>query len=243
MPLHNYKLQPSCAADTDGGTTTYSYDGRDMLTSQVLPTGEIYTLQYDAVGNQTTVTFGNGSIRSTIDALGQVITLTALTGATIISTIVDTYDNDGRKTRQSRDGVVTTYTYDNADRLTGQQVTGARATFVYDTVGNMTVKHHQGSLPLTMTYDAAQRLTTLQDGPTRVTFSYDNNGNTTVENRGGVSTNYTYNRRNRESVIVNSDGTRETMTYDGDGLRRRKQTASGVTTYVWDGGDYLGEVF
>ncbi len=42
---------------------------------------------------------------------------------------------------------------------------------------------------------------------------------------------------------MNSDGTRETMTYDGDGLRRRKQTASGVTTYVWDGGDYLGEVF
>jgi YD repeat-containing protein len=67
------------------------------------------------------------------------------------------------------------------------------------------------------------------------------NGNTTNENRGGISTQYTYNRIDQIRAIINPDGTRETMTYDGDGLRRSKQTASGITTYIWDGTDYLGE--
>jgi len=93
-----------------------------------------------------------------------------------------------------------------------------------------------------MTYYAAQRQVTVQDGPTLVTFTFDNNGNTTQENRGGVVTDTVYNRRNRENVTINPDLSRETMTYDGDGLRRTKQTAAGMTTFVWDGADYLGEM-
>ena len=42
--------------------------------------------------------------------------------------------------------------------------------------------------------------------------------------------------------LILSGETSTTMTYDGDGLRRTKQTASGTTTYVWDGSDYLGEI-
>ena len=37
-------------------------------------------------------------------------------------------------------------------------------------------------------------------------------------------------------------GAPPTVIYAGDGLRRTKQTASGTTTYVWDGSDYLGEI-
>ncbi|MBX3095993.1 MAG: RHS repeat protein [Fimbriimonadaceae bacterium] len=128
--------------------------------------------------------------------------------------MVDGYDIAGRKVSQTVDAVTTLYTYDNASRLTGQQVTGARATFAYDEVGNQTVKHHEGSLPVTMAYDAASRQVTMQDGPSRVTFSYDDNGNTTVENRGGITTGYSYNRRNQLNVVTNSDGSKETMTYD-----------------------------
>lgn len=84
----------------------------------------------------------------------------------------------------------------------------------------------------------------MQDGPTRVTFTYDSNGNTTVEQRGSTSirTVYDYNRRNELNLITLPDKSATTMTYDGDGLRRTKQTASGTTTYVWDGSDYLGEI-
>lgn len=149
-----------------------------------------------------------------------------------------------QETKQVAIGVATSYSYDNASRLTGQQTSGAFSTFTYDVVGNQTVKHHQGSLPATMTYNAAQRLTTMQDGPTRVTFTYDNNGNTTIEQRGSsaIRTVYAYNRRNEMTKVTLPDETSTTMTYDGDGLRRTKQTASGTTTYVWDGSDYLGEI-
>ncbi len=40
------------------------------------------------------------------------------------------------------------------NRLTGQEKSGQAATFMYDPAGNMTVKHHEGSNPLTMSYDA-----------------------------------------------------------------------------------------
>jgi len=75
-----------------------------------------------------------------------------------------------------------------------------------------------------------------------VTFNYDENGNTTNENRGGIVTQYSYDQENRIRARINPDGTRETMTFDGDGLRRLRQRASGVTTYIWDRSDYLGEM-
>ncbi len=37
----------------------------------------------------------------------------------------------------------------------------------------------------------------------------------------------------KEGATVN------TMTYDGDGLKRAEIAASGRTTLVWDGADYL----
>ena len=57
-----------------------------------------------------------------------------------------------------------------------------------------------------------------------------------------IRTVYAYNRRNEMTKVTLPDETSTTMTYDGDGLRRTKQTASGTTTYVWDGSDYLGEI-
>ncbi|HMS56974.1 MAG TPA: hypothetical protein PKA27_16405, partial [Fimbriimonadaceae bacterium] len=106
---------------------------------------------------------------------------------------------------------------------------------------NILVKHHQAINPRTMVYDTANRLTTQQQGTTRTTFTFDDNGNQTTENVAGVTTNNQYDRENRPKVIVASDATRTTHTYDVDGLRRTRQTASTLTTYVWDGSDYLQE--
>ena len=60
----------------------------------------------------------------------------------------------------------------------------------------------------------------------------------------GLVTSYTYDGENRQKRIQESSGALTTMTYSGgDGLRRTRQRAGGtVTTYVWDGSDYLGEV-
>ncbi len=89
-------------------------------------------------------------------------------------------------------------------------------------------------------YNAASRITTIQDGPTMVTQTYDGNGNLSLENRGGVFSTYSYDRENRLNVL-NDVGALSTMTYAGDGLRRSKQAAGKLTTYIWDGTDYLQE--
>src|SRR5690606_6164729 len=149
----------------DGGRTTYSYDPVNRLEAQVLPTGEIYTSQYDPNGNVTTLLYGTGSQRAQFDALNRPITQIAFNGANAISTLIDAYDAGGRKVSQTRDGTATLYSYDDVNRLTGQQASGARATFAYDDVGNQTLKHHEGSQPVTMAYDAASRQVTIQDGP------------------------------------------------------------------------------
>lgn len=116
----------------------------------------------------------------------------------------------------------------------------------FDAVTNTTMKQHQGSQPLTMRYDAAQRILTAMDGPTPVTYTFDNNGNMTLENRNGAQTQSVYDRSNRlKAAVTNLGDSRTTMLYDGDGLRRVKQLTNHglvVTTYVWDGSDYLGEV-
>jgi YD repeat-containing protein len=155
--------------------------------------------------------------------------------------MVDTWDAVGRKTVSLRDTERTTYTYDNADRLVSQTLAGALTSFTMDAVGNVTVKHQQGTNPLTMVYDAANRLMTIQSGGTRTTNAYDSNGNLTSENAAGVRTTYTWDRENRLRN-VNANGSLSTYTFDGDGLRRSRHEAGGsLTTTIWDGSDYLGE--
>jgi YD repeat-containing protein len=120
-------------------------------------------------------------------------------------------------------------------------VTGAFATFTYDNAGNTTVKAHQGSNPMTFTYDAAYRMTTVQQGTTRSTYTFDDNGNMTREQIGPTSVStYTYDRENRVTVN-NTSGVRETYTNDATGLRRSRNAGGVLTTFVWDGSDYLQE--
>jgi len=230
--------------DPDGGTHTYTYDAMNRLVSQVHPSGKTATMMYDADSRLTTFIAASGQIRtSTYDPLGRVITEVDNV------TVVDTYNAAGLKIVQSRAGSPTTYVYDNADRLTNQQLAGAFATFTMDAVGNITVKHQEGTNPMTMTYNAGNRLLTMGQGTAVTGYTFDNNGNMTAESLGPsltpTVTTYVYDRENRLSVQIAPDLTRTTMVYDGDSLRRVKLSVdrgtTTRTTYVWDGSDYLQE--
>ncbi len=50
-----------------------------------------------------------------------------------------------------------------------------------------------------------------------------------------------YTPENRMKLRIEADGARMTSVYDGDGLRRVRANADGVTTFIWDGSDYLAE--
>lgn len=50
--------------------------------------------------------------------------------------------------------------------------------------------------------------------------------------------------RPRELTIEDGENrgeTRTTMTYNGDGQRITRQTGSALTTFIWDGADYIQE--
>jgi YD repeat-containing protein len=76
----------------------------------------------------------------------------------------------------------------------------------------------------------------------------DNTGNLTEVNAAGSRTTYVYDHENRLTGLRFPNGTRSTYTYaggfpaEGEGLRRTAHEAGGsLTTFVWDGSDYLGE--
>ena len=159
------------------------------------------------------------------------------------TTLVDGYDSVGNRASRNQNGTTYDWTYDAANRLVSQTSSAsARATFVYDAEGNTLVKHHQGSSPLTMTYDPASRLVTAVQGAVVSTFTSDANGNQTLENAGGTLTTNVYDKENRLWTTTSKAGEVSTSTYDGDGLRRSLALPDKtVTTFVWDGTDYLGE--
>ncbi len=231
----------------DGTLVTYSYNGNNALTTQQLPGGRTYTTQYDSASNPTTILFNGGQRLMSYDGLGRVITQTEYRGVNVISTITDGYDAGGRKVSQTRDANTTLYSYDAINRLTGQSLSGAAATYSYDNIGNQTLKWQEGSSPMTMSYDPASRLTTMVQGSNTTTYGYDNNGNTTIESIPGGSTYYAYDYdpRNRLTAYNLETGGSTlpiaTISYDGDGLRRTKWASLNVTTYIWDGVDYLAE--
>jgi YD repeat-containing protein len=184
---------------------------------------------YDAAGRQTTQIELNAS------------------NAPII-TMLDRYDAVGNRNGRIKDGVNTTWTYDDLYRLLGQQEALAYATYSYDSAGNILVKWHQGSDPMSFVYDAANRIVTMQQGAVLTSFSYDDAGNQIEENAGGIRTTYVFDGENRLVQVVNSDGTRSTYAYSGGfpvdvaGLRRSAHEAGvSLTTFVWDGSDYLLE--
>ena len=155
-----------------------------------------------------------------------------------------THSRVGNRTVQVVNGVPATWTYDNDYRLIGQNTANGVATLSYDSVFNTTVMWNQGSAPITMTADAASRLLTSNLGGVITSYVYDGAGNMVSETTGSAATTYSYDGENRLLLISYATGGPTTMTYQGwDGLRRSLQAYTyGPTTFIWDGGNYMGVV-
>lgn len=99
---------------------------------------------------------------------------------------------------------------------------------------------------MTFAYDVANRIVTMLYGLTTTTFTYDDAGNLVEEAAGGITptpgrTTYVYDCENR-LIRVNNRGQLSTYSYDGERLRRTAhEPGSSLTTFVWDGSDYIGE--
>lgn len=124
----------------------------------------------------------------------------------------------------------------------------AWATFTYDPAGNLTSKWHQGESPRTFVNDNSNRIRYTEQGSDNITITYDPTGNLIAEFLNGVCTTYEYDQENRLVCVVDDEGKRSTYCYAGglpergEGLRRSAvQSLGEITTFIWDGQDYLGE--
>jgi YD repeat-containing protein len=169
--------------ELDGYNYTFGYDELNQCIRLRDPNANVITLQYDTAGQRTTLLDSSGLTRVyAYDLTGRLTTQIDYNGATPIGTFIDTYNAAGIRTGRLQDGTAITWTYDGIYRLIGQTKSGQRATFSYDAAGNLLVKAHEGSNPLTMSYDAANRLTTTILGVTQLTtYTYSNAGEMTEE--------------------------------------------------------------
>ena len=188
----------------DGGTTGYAYcaDEPGSAPCEVVdPMGRVTTMNYDALGRQSSVT----------DALGD--------------TSTTAYDNMGRRAAVTDpNGHTTRYTYDYDGRL--HQVMSplssftAQVTYGYDARGNRTKVTDGLGHATTFTYDLANHLLT-ETTPigTTTSYTYDPTGNrATRTDASSRTTIYTYDP-NHELLEK----------HFADGVVHRSSTTAGAT--------------
>ncbi len=214
------------------GTTNYSYDEVNRLTSVAFPGSRTVGYGYSNAGNRATMTYPGGSnqVSYGYDAANN---LTSLTDWNSKQTTY-TYNDAGMLTTTtlpSGTDLTTTYAYDNADRLTSithkkGTTTVSSFTYVLDAAGNRKqVTDNSGTT--TYGYDALYRLTSADDPSTAdETFTYDGAGNRLTHN----GTSYTYDAADRLTAVGSTS-----YTYDNNG----NLTARGSDSFTWDAEDRL----
>jgi RHS repeat-associated protein len=174
------------------GTTTYSYDNRNRLTSKATPQGTL-TYSYDPAGNLLTVRSSNAngvSVDYSYDTLSRLSTVTDNRLPAGSNTTTYSYDDVGNLAGYLYpNGVQTSYSYSALNRLTNVSTTKAAATlasFAYTlgAAGNRLSVTEQSGRKVDYGYDALYRLTseTISSDPVtanngQISYTYDPVGN------------------------------------------------------------------
>ncbi|MEV7611937.1 DUF6531 domain-containing protein, partial [Streptomyces sp. NPDC089799] len=226
-------------------TTTYTYDGKDRLTSVRAPNGKTVTNTYDSAGNLTKSTDAAGRVTTfTYDSANRLTSTTAPGGAKTTTG----YDNMGRVVaRTDPAGAKTTYTHDVAGRMVSMTTPRGNAegadpaeytwTYGYDKAGNQTTVTDPAGRTTKTDYDTGSRPVSVTDPLGNVTkTTYDKTGNVVGTTDGlGKSTSFTFDAVNRLTSVKDPNGNTLSYTYDADGNRLSETSPLGFkTTYAYD---------
>ena len=161
------------AADNLGGTTRYSFDGEDRLTSIVTPWNATIAQSYDAAGRPLRMTYPNGldADLSFESRTGRLASLNHRAGslAVPLASFAHSYDVRGNLAALTELPGTKSYSYDKLERLTGVTPAAplpaaAAESYSYDAEGNRTATAAQPAIAV----DAANRV--LDDGVAAYTW-------------------------------------------------------------------------
>jgi RHS repeat-associated protein len=243
-----------------GGTIDQSYDSQNRLVlKNYSDSTPDVSYAYDASGQKTQMTDGEGTTLYTYDAGGDLIQASTPRG-----NFSYTYDIAGDLlSRTYPNGLRTSYTYDEAGEMEQATVEGETTIYGYDADGNLHTTLHPNGILDTRSYDASDRLTSIEGKKADESpfysrsYTYDPVGNplsmtasTTGSNligwpQGDSSTSwqetYTYDSRDRLAhACMNESCSRYySYTYDGVGNRLSQTTEQGETSYSYDAADEL----
>jgi RHS repeat-associated protein len=227
--------------DPESGSTTYSYDTLNRLTSLAPPSAfgsGSFGFGYDALSRRTQMTRPNSvTTNYAYDNLSRLTSVLHQLAGSTIDGATYTLDNAGNRTAKTdqRAAVTSNYTYDAIYQLTQvMQGTNTTESYSYDAVGNRTASLGVSSY----TTNASNELTATSNA----SYTYDSNGNTLTKTLGSNTTTYAWDFENRlTSVTLPGSGGTVSFKYDPLGRRIYKSSSSGTSVFAYDGDNQTEE--
>ena len=242
VTTYDYDNDLNCIRMTDAeqGITEFAYDANGQILS-VTKKGDTADISmsmiYDALGNVTSITDGEGNIHSMEYDL--VSNLTAVYDAKGVKTEEYVYDSLGNVVSVTdADGNVITNMYDSFGNLIKQMNESTKDVATYAYIGGRYLAASSDALgnTATMTYDSMGNIATLTNPNGGVTsYTYDLNSNLTEERIGeDYHIGYTYNAQNLVASKTNSRNQGTVYVYDAVGRIIRQTDEEGVIEYSYD---------
>ena len=241
----------------DGTTSTYAYNGLDLMTKFTDAKNNVTTYSYDNAGNMTGITYADNSTESfAYNTAGDLTQWTNRRGGTVNYTVNAL--GDTTKITQS-DGTVINYAYDNQGRV----ISAGNQEYTYNDLDYVTQVSFSDNREINYTYDNLDRVITISDELGHVTnYTYTQYGeiDTLTNEKGKLVVDYDYDRFGRLAKVSNGNGTYSTYsyndydevtaiehygkdgtltgfnryTYNADNLVATKETSEGTWSYTYD---------
>lgn len=241
--------------DAKGFVTSLAYDDEYNLKSITSPAGTIYSFTYTEDGYIKAITLPNGktlnyayddnnNLVSYKDANGNEIKyaydskhqMTSWTDAEGNVIVTNTYDNEGRVTKQvDANGAVSTLDYVDG-KTTTTDANGNVTVYHYDSQYRTTkIEYPNGSTEL-KTYDNSNNLASVTDkNGNKTEYTYNNDGYVLSEKRfDGAVKKYAYNSDNQITKVTDYDGKTTSYEYSNKDVVKQTNNDGTALTFAYD---------
>ena len=252
--IYNEREQLVKTIDEAGKTTTYEYDQKSQITAIKFASGHTSTFEYDEAGNLTKTTDPEGgeinhlynedqTLKATIDENKAVIAYTynefalleTIIGAKaeMITFAYDKHHNLAQVTLPN--DISSTWQYDNRGNcIKATNPLGEVTTYHYDDKNRLIETNLQDGNNLYLAYNAYHDVTKFKDNHSEIHMTYTALGQLKTQTQSDRKTEFTYDKNERLTGVINENGEAYTFTYDAKDNINEETTFDGITkTYEY----------